>query len=61
MKHSDESEDENNYNDVLEVEITKRESSVECSNINRQEKRDSSYVDMEGVTLYQEETPLENT
>ena len=61
VKHSDESEDENNYNDVLEVEITKRESSVECSNINRQEKRDSSYVDMEGVTLYQEETPLENT
>ena len=61
VKHSDESEVENNYNDVLEVEITKRESSVECSNINRQEKRDSSYVDMEGVTLYQEETPLENT
>ena len=61
VKHSDESEDENNYNDVLEVEITKRESSVECSNVNRQEKRDSSYVDMEGVTLYQEETPLENT
>ena len=61
VKHSDESEDENNYNDVLEVEIAKRESSVECSNVNRQEKRDSSYVDMEGVTLYQEETPLENT
>ena len=58
VKHSDESEAENNYNDV--IEITKRESSAECNSVSKHEKRDSSYMDMEGLTLYQDETPLEN-
>ena len=50
VKHSDESEAENNYNDV--IEITKRESSAECNSVSKHEKRDSSYMDMEGLTLY---------
>ena len=58
VKYSDESEAENNYNDV--IELTKRESSAECNSVNGQEKRDSSYIDMEGLPLYQDETPLEH-